>query len=136
MTVGSGLTSGGADGPLAPCINQHSSWPPHTKTLGVTIHLRAPTIETEEHAYWPISALRVPPSAASLIVDKLFSSNYPGGTTVATVLFLVLWLVIAAANMWVGVAKAGYSVAAELPIFALIFAVPAAVAILVRWKFL
>jgi hypothetical protein len=74
--------------------------------------------------------------AASLIVGKLFSSNYPGGTTVATVLFLVLWLVIAAANMWVGVAKAGYSVAAELPIFALIFAVPAAVAILVRWKFL
>jgi hypothetical protein len=74
--------------------------------------------------------------AASLIVGKLFSSNYPGSTTVATVLFLVLWLVIAAANMWVGVAKAGYSVAAELPIFALIFAVPAAVAILMRWKFL
>jgi len=74
--------------------------------------------------------------AASLIVGKLFSSNYPGGTTVATVLFLVLWLAIAAANMWVGVAKAGYSVAAELPIFALIFGVPAAVAILVRWKVL
>jgi len=74
--------------------------------------------------------------AASLIVGKLFSSNYPGGTTVATVLFLVLWLAIAAANMWVGVAKAGYSVAAELPIFALIFGVPAAIAILVRWKFL
>lgn len=73
--------------------------------------------------------------AASLIVGKLFSSNYPGGTTVATMLFVVLWLVITAANMWVGVAKAGYSVAAELPIFALIFGVPAAVAILVRWKF-
>jgi len=74
--------------------------------------------------------------AASLIVGKLFSSNYPGATTVATVLFLLLWLVIAAANMWVGVAKAGYSVAAELPILALIFGVPGAVAILVRWKFL
>jgi len=74
--------------------------------------------------------------AASLIVGKLFSSNYPGGTTVATVLFLALWLAIAAANMWVGVAKAGYSVAAELPIFALIFGIPAAVAILVRWKVL
>jgi len=74
--------------------------------------------------------------AAAFIVGKLFSSNYPGSTTVATVLFLVLWLVIAAANMWVGVAKAGYSVAAELPIFALIFAVPAAVAVLVRWKLL
>ena len=72
----------------------------------------------------------------SLVVGKLFSSNYPAGTTAATVLFLVLWLAIAAANMWVGVAKAGYSVSEELPIFALIFAVPAAVAVLVRWKFL
>jgi hypothetical protein len=74
--------------------------------------------------------------AASLIVGKLFSANYPGATTVATVLFVALWLVIAGANMWVGVAKAGYSVAEELPILALIFGVPAAVAVLVRWKFL
>jgi predicted permease len=74
--------------------------------------------------------------AASLIVGKLFSSNYPTATTVATVLFVVIWLVIAATNMWVGVAKAGYSVSVELPIFAVIFAVPAAVAALVHWKFL
>ena len=74
--------------------------------------------------------------AGSLIVGKLFSSNYPAAATAATVLFLVTWLLIAAANMWVGVARAGYSVATELPIFALIFAVPAAAAVLVRWKFL
>ena len=74
--------------------------------------------------------------AGSLILGKLFSANYPGGTTAATVLFLAVWLVIAAANMWVGVARAGYSVAEELPIFALIFGVPAAVALLARWKFL
>jgi len=74
--------------------------------------------------------------AAALIVGKLFSSNYPGGTTAATVLFVAVWLVVAGANMWVGVARAGYSVAAELPIFALIFGVPAAAAVLVRWKFL
>ena len=74
--------------------------------------------------------------AASLIVGRLFSANYPGGTTVATVLFVGLWFVIATANMWVGVARAGYSVAEELPILALIFGVPAAVAVLVRWKFL
>jgi hypothetical protein len=74
--------------------------------------------------------------AGSLIVGKLFSSNYPAAITVATVLFIVVWLVIAATNMWVGVAKAGYSVPIELPIFAVIFAVPAAVAVLVRWKFL
>jgi len=74
--------------------------------------------------------------AASLLVGKLFSTNYPSGTTVATALFVVLWLVIASFNMWVGVAKAGYSVGQELPIFALVFGVPAAVAILVRWKLL
>lgn len=74
--------------------------------------------------------------AASLIVGKLFSSHYPGGTTVATVLFVAVWLVIAIVNMWIGVAKAGYSVAEELPILALIFGVPAVAAILVRWKFL
>jgi hypothetical protein len=74
--------------------------------------------------------------AGSLIAGKLFSANYPGGTTVATALFVVAWLVIAASNMWVGVAKAGYTVAQELPIFVLIFGVPAAVAILMRWKFL
>jgi hypothetical protein len=73
---------------------------------------------------------------ASLIVGKLFSSNYPGGTTAATVFFLALWLVVAAFNMWVGVARAGYSIAAELPILALIFGVPALAAVLVRWKFL
>jgi hypothetical protein len=38
--------------------------------------------------------------------------------------------------MWVGVAKAGYSTAEELPIFLLIFSLPAAVAILLKWKFL
>jgi hypothetical protein len=73
---------------------------------------------------------------ASLILGKLFSANYSGGTTIATALFVVLWFVIAVTNMWVGVAKAGYSVAEELPILALIFGVPAAVAIVARWKFL
>ena len=74
--------------------------------------------------------------AAALILGRLFAANYPGAATVATVVFVVLWLVIAAFNMWTGVAKAGYSFAEELPVFALLFLVPAAVAILVRWRFL
>lgn len=74
--------------------------------------------------------------AGSLVIGKLFSSNYPAAGAVATALFLAAWLAIAAANMWVGVARAGYSFAEELPIFALIFGVPAAAALLVRWKFL
>jgi hypothetical protein len=74
--------------------------------------------------------------AASLILGKLFSANYPGGPTAATVFFVVLWFVIAIANMWIGVAKAGYSIGDEVPILALIFGVPAAIAIVARWKFL
>jgi hypothetical protein len=38
--------------------------------------------------------------------------------------------------MWVGVAKAGYSVSEELPVFLLIFAVPAAAAAVLKWKLL
>ena len=74
--------------------------------------------------------------AASLIMGRLFSANYPQGTTVATGLLLLLWLVLTGANMWVGVARAGYSVAEELPIFALLFGLPVLAAILLRWKFL
>ena len=49
-------------------------------------------------------------------------------------IFIALWLVVAAANMWIGVSRAGYSVAEELPIFLLIFALPAAGAGLAWWK--
>jgi hypothetical protein len=74
--------------------------------------------------------------AAALILGRLFSSNYPAATLTATVAFFALWLIIAGFNMWVGVARAGYSVAEELPIFALIFGLPALIAILLKWKFL
>jgi hypothetical protein len=74
--------------------------------------------------------------AASLVLGRLFSANYPGATTLATILYVALWVAIAGANMWVGVARAGYSVAEELPIFALIFGIPAAVAIVLKWKIL
>jgi hypothetical protein len=74
--------------------------------------------------------------AASLLLGRLFSANYPSATVVATVAYVALWFVIAGANMWIGVAKAGYSVAEELPIFALIFVLPAAAAIILKWKVL
>ena len=73
---------------------------------------------------------------AALILGRLFSHNYPSAPLVATVLFIVLWFVLAGFNMWTGVAKAGYSVTEELPIFALIFLVPAIVAVLLKWKVL
>jgi membrane protein implicated in regulation of membrane protease activity len=46
---------------------------------------------------------------ACMLLGRLFSSNYPGATYAATLTFVVLWLVISTANLWVGVARAGYT---------------------------
>ncbi|MEO8140681.1 MAG: hypothetical protein ABI742_13590 [Gemmatimonadota bacterium] len=51
----------------------------------------------------------------------------------AALVFLPLWFVGAGINMWIGVSKVGYSVADEAPVFLLVFAVPAAVALLIWW---
>lgn len=64
--------------------------------------------------------------------------RYVGGTAAtavsrAALYFLPVWLAVAGINMWVGVTK-GYSAAEEAPIFAMIFAVPAAVALLLWWR--
>ena len=71
-----------------------------------------------------------------LLVGKLFSGQFADALRIATWAFVVVWLAVAAMNMWAGVAKAGYGVADELPIFLLIFAVPAILAILIKWRFL
>ena len=67
---------------------------------------------------------------------KFFGKAGPKGMGLATYLFLALWFLISAGNMWMGVAQAGYSVREELPIFILIFSLPAALALFVKWKFL
>jgi hypothetical protein len=67
-----------------------------------------------------------------------FSARWLGGAgpmVTAVKVFIPVWLLVAAVNMWIGVAQAGYSVTEELPIFLLIFAIPAAVAGFVWWKF-
>lgn len=72
--------------------------------------------------------------AAATILGRLFSSNFPCAPAQSAVVFVLLWLLICAFNMWVGVAKAGYAVAEELPVFALVFLVPAGLAVSVRWR--
>ena len=74
--------------------------------------------------------------AAFLLLAKLFSVSFANATRWATVAYIALWFIIAATNMWIGVSRAGYSVAEELPIFLLIFGLPTVVAIVVKWKFL
>ncbi len=57
------------------------------------------------------------------------------GVAAAAKVFLPLWLIAAGINMYIGVARAGYSVAEEAPVFAVVFAVPAAAALLVYWRY-
>jgi predicted neutral ceramidase superfamily lipid hydrolase len=74
--------------------------------------------------------------AACLGVAKLLARSSTSSMITATVAFVVIWFVAAAANMWIGVSHAGYSFREELPIFLLIFLLPCAVAMFVKWKFL
>lgn len=71
-------------------------------------------------------------------VSAFVAGRIGGGTpsiVVAAKVFIPIWLVVALVNMWMGVARAGYSVAEEAPIFVAIFAIPAAVAAFVWWKY-
>ena len=52
----------------------------------------------------------------------------------AALIFLPLWFIGAGVNMAIGVRKAGYTVAEEAPVFLLVFAIPALVALLLRWR--
>ena len=70
--------------------------------------------------------------AASVVLARLFSPNYPAAGTWATAIFVVVWMALTGFNMWVGVAKAGYAAAEELPILLLLFGVPAVVAVVLR----
>ena len=72
--------------------------------------------------------------AVALLVGRWIGVGSHGMATAAKI-FLPAWLAIALLNMWIGVARAGYSVKEELPIFLVIFAIPAALALFVAWKF-
>jgi hypothetical protein len=52
----------------------------------------------------------------------------------ATIAFVVGWFVVAAINMYFGVARAGYAFRDELPIFLVIFLLPVIMAVVAqRW---
>ena len=73
--------------------------------------------------------------ALCLLIGRWIGGPPPAAAGLATAakVFIPLWLIAAGINLWVGVAKAGYSVAEEAPIFLVVFAVPAAVALLLLW---
>jgi len=73
--------------------------------------------------------------AACLWVANLIGKS-ASSMTAATVVFVAIWFVAAALNMWIGISHAGYSFQEELPIFLLTFLLPAVVAVFVNWKVL
>lgn len=67
-----------------------------------------------------------------LAVFALFGRLWGGdvsGIVTALKLFVPVWIVLALTNMWVGVTKAGYTVAQELPILAIVALAPVAIAL-------
>jgi hypothetical protein len=73
--------------------------------------------------------------ALFLLAGRVLNAAAPlAGMATAARWFIPIWLIAAAINLWVGVAKAGYSVAEEAPIFLVVFAVPAAVAAFLVWR--
>jgi hypothetical protein len=72
--------------------------------------------------------------AICLVVGRLTGGNSPSAQVArASLAFIPLWAVGAAINMWIGVAKAGYTVVEEAPVFALVFGAPAVIAVGVWW---
>jgi hypothetical protein len=67
-----------------------------------------------------------------LLIARSVGSGGNESIATAALVFIPLWLVAALLNMWVGVARAGYSIAAEAPI---VFGVPAGLAWLLQRKY-
>lgn len=82
--------------------------------------------------------LKVIAGGLALLVVCILVSRWLGGVRPASLAagakaFLPLWLIGAGVNMWIGVSRAGYSVADEAPVFLMVFGVPAAIAAALWW---
>lgn len=73
--------------------------------------------------------------AVCLIAGRQIGGSFNSSAVVRSAqVFIVLWLVGAGINMWMGVNKAGYSVAEEIPFFFVVFLIPAAPALFLWWR--
>ena len=76
----------------------------------------------------------------ALLIACLVVGRFMGGANQAAVvaraalIFIALWAVGAGINMWIGVSKAGDSVAEELPVFFVVWGVPSAIALIAWWR--
>ena len=70
------------------------------------------------------------------VTDFAAGTDHFDLTTAITGVFAVAWFLLAAANMWIGISRAGYSFLEELPIFLVIYLFPVTVAVFAKWKFM
>jgi len=68
-----------------------------------------------------------------VLFGHLWGETVPA-MALAAKLFIPAWMIMAIANMSVGVIRAGYPVRDELPILFVVFAVPAVIAGVVIWR--
>ena len=67
-----------------------------------------------------------------VLIGRLLGGDRKAMTRSA-LMFIPVWLVGAGINMYIGVTQAGYTFVQELPFFVLVFGVPAAAALGIRW---
>ena len=71
----------------------------------------------------------------AFLLGRLLGGGAPSALATAARYFIPVWLIGAAFNLWIGVSRAGYPLADEVPFFIAVFAVPAGAAGLVWWRF-
>ena len=70
----------------------------------------------------------------TLLVVRWFGRGWRTPFADVGELFIPIWFCVSALNLWIGVKQAGYSIDEELPIFLLIFTIPAGVAAFLWWR--
>lgn len=78
--------------------------------------------------------IKILAGAFALLAVCVAIGGYMRSLRKGALVFIPLWLVGAAINMWVGVTRAGYTYAEELPIFLVVFAIPAVAAAVLAWR--
>jgi small basic protein len=68
-----------------------------------------------------------------LVIGRMLGSSPTVGLTRGMQAFIVLWFIIAATNLWFGVARAGYTLAEEATVFSYVFLGPVVVAMGLWW---
>ncbi|HSX49785.1 MAG TPA: hypothetical protein VLF09_02425 [Cellvibrio sp.] len=68
------------------------------------------------------------------LVARAFVGEGVNPTVKAMLVFVPLWFIACAINMWIGINHAGYTFMQELPIFVLVFGIPTAAALLTWWR--